>query len=440
MGYGHLYIGIALFVSFVIIDAVLYSFNSAIELINVNFVESKKDEGSKKAIYLLKIIDTPAKFTDTINIVVFITNIIAGSYILGTLTNSITTAVGHDNVWLYVLIAFAMIVVLLVAGVIIPEKCGRRKPDKIAFRLVRVVMVIMILLTPIAIVATFLAKVILRIFGVKQKDDEDVVTEEEIITMVNEGQEQGVFEAGEAEMITNVFEFGDKQAGDIMVHRSNIESVEDSITLDEFIQKHIEGKFSRFPVFEDDIDNIVGTIHIRDALILYRNISNRKKQLKNIKGLLRKPYMVPDSMDLDELLKEMQENKTHMAIVVDEYGQTAGIVTMEDVIEEIVGNILDEYDDEEDVVEYAGDDSYLVDGLTVLDDINKLLGIKIESEDFETLNGFLISKLGRIAEENEQEEIEDFGFVFKILEVSGNVIRKVLITKKEDEKEGLNDE
>lgn len=241
-------------------------------------------------------------------------------------------------------------------------------------------------------------------------------------------------------MITNIFELGDKKAGDIMIHRSNIVAVDDSITLDEFIQKHIEGKYSRFPVYEGDIDNIVGTIHIRDALILYRNIPNRKKKIKSIKGLLRKPFMVPDSIDIDELLKDMQEVKIHMGIVVDEYGQTAGIVTLEDIIEEIVGNILDEYDEDEEAVEYAGDDTYVVDGLTEIEDINKLLRIKIESDDFETLNGFLISKLGRIADENEKEIIEDFGYEFRILEVTGNVIRKVEITKKENKEEGTQNE
>lgn len=149
--------------------------------------------------------------------------------------------------------------------------------------------------------------------------------------------------------------------------------------------------------------------------------------------------MVPETMDIDDMLKDMQEKKIHMGIVVDEYGQTAGIVSMEDIIEEIVGNILDEYDDEEEVVEYAGDDTYVVDGLTEIEDINSLLGIKIESDGFETLNGFLISKLGRIASENETEVIEAYGFSFKILEVTGNVIRKVEITKI-DKKEGIDDE
>lgn len=440
MGYGRMYIGIALTVFFIILDAVIYSFRAAIENINIGSVEEKKESGSKNAAILLKILETPVKISDTINIVVFITNIIAGSYILGAFTRIITREMNSNNPWIYIAVAFLMIVIFLVLGVIIPEKSGKRRPEKIAFKYVRIMRVIMVFFSPVAFITTEVSRLILAICGVKQKDDDDNVTEEEIITMVNEGQEQGVLEAGEAEMITNIFELGDKKAGDIMIHRSNIVAVDDSITLDEFIQKHIEGKYSRFPVYEGDIDNIVGTIHIRDALILYRNIPNRKKKIKSIKGLLRKPFMVPDSIDIDELLKDMQEVKIHMGIVVDEYGQTAGIVTLEDIIEEIVGNILDEYDEDEEAVEYAGDDTYVVDGLTEIEDINKLLGIKIVSDDFETLNGFLISKLGRIADENEKEIIEDFGYEFKILEVTGNVIRKVEITKKENKEEGTENE
>ena len=433
MGYGRLYTGIALTVFFIIIDAVIYSFRAAIENINTGLIEEKKENGSRNAAILIKILEAPVKISDTINSVVFITNIIAGSYILGGFTGIIIHELKSDNPWIYIAVGFIMITLFLVLGVIIPEKIGKRRPEKIALRYVKIMKSIMILFSPVAFVTTVLSTLILRIFGVRQNEGDDNVTEEEIITMVNEGQEQGVLEAGEAEMITNIFELGDKKACDVMTHRSNIVAVDDSITLDEFIQRHIEGKFSRFPVYEGDIDNIVGTIHIRDALILYRNIPNRKKKIKCIKGLLRKPYMVPDSIDIDELLKDMQELKIHMGIVVDEYGQTTGIVTLEDIIEEIVGNILDEYDEDEDAVEYAGDDTYVVDGLTEITDINKLLGIKVESDDFETLNGFLISKLGRIAEENEKEIVNDFGYEFRILEVTGNVIRKVEITKKEEE-------
>ena len=384
MVYGHFGIGIVLFVFFLTIDVILYAFNAAIRTLSPNDIAESKEGKAKYREMISKILESPSRFNDTVNIIVYITNIIAGSYILGSLARRVIQSVNGDKTWIYIVLAAAMILVFIIFGVIIPEKCGRRKPVRTAIKLVKYVRFLMLVLSPVVFVTTMIAKGILRIFGIKNPDAEENVTEEEIITMVNEGQEQGVLEAGEAEMITNIFELGDKHAGDIMTHRSNIEAVESTITLDNFIQNHIEGKYSRFPVYEGDIDNIVGTIHIRDALIFYRNIPNRKKLLKDIKGLLRKPYMVPETMDIDDMLKDMQEKKIHMGIVVDEYGQTAGIVSMEDIIEEIVGNILDEYDDEEEVVEYAGDDTYVVDGLTDIEDINSLLGIKIESDGFAT--------------------------------------------------------
>ena len=187
MGYGRMYIGIALTVFFIILDAVIYSFRAAIENINIGSVEEKKESGSKNAAILLKILETPVKISDTINIVVFITNIIAGSYILGAFTRIITREMNSNNPWIYIAVAFLMIVIFLVLGVIIPEKSGKRRPEKIAFKYVRIMRVIMVFFSPVAFITTEVSRLILAICGVKQKDDDDNVTEEEIITMVNEG-------------------------------------------------------------------------------------------------------------------------------------------------------------------------------------------------------------------------------------------------------------
>lgn len=310
MVYGHFGIGIVLFAFFLTIDVILYAFNAAIRMLSPNDIAESKEGKAKYREMISKILESPSRFNDTVNIIVYITNIIAGSYILGSLARRVIQSVNGDKTWIYIVLAAAMILVFIIFGVIIPEKCGRRKPVRTAIKLVKYVRFLMLVLSPVVFVTTMIAKGILRIFGIKNPDAEENVTEEEIITMVNEGQEQGVLEAGEAEMITNIFELGDKHAGDIMTHRSNIEAVESTITLDNFIQNHIEGKYSRFPVYEGDIDNIVGTIHIRDALIFYRNIPNRKKLLKDVKGLLRKPYMVPETMDIDDMLKDMQEKKS----------------------------------------------------------------------------------------------------------------------------------
>ena len=408
-----LYIGIILFVVFLFMDVILYAFKAASENVNENEVEG---------------LDKFSRFTDTLDVIVFGSNLIAGAYILGVIRRVVMAEMKNNSWWITVVIGLSMFLIMVIFGVLIPKKCGKLKPEKTFRRLKGIVRVVMILMYPITFICTLVANVLLRMCGINPDAVDDNVTEEEIITMVNEGQEQGVLEASEAEMITNIFELGDKVAGDVMSHRSAIEAVDCSITLEEFVQSQKNGKYSRFPVYDKELDNIVGTIHIRDALVMYGNTSNRKKTLTKLKGLLRDAYLVPESININELLKEMQAEKVHMGIVVDEYGQVAGIVSMEDIIEEIVGNILDEYDEETEIETYE-DDTYVVEGLIKLEDLEEIIGVKLECEEFDTLNGFLISKLNRIPDENETEEVSADGYHFKILEVSQNVVRKVCITK-----------
>lgn len=268
------------------------------------------------------------------------------------------------------------------------------------------------------------------------------------MSMVNEGHEQGVLEASEAEMITNIFEFTDKDAGDIMTHRKNLVALDAETPLGEavsFILK--DGKNSRFPVYQKDIDDIIGLLHMKDALICVENEGNREMAIGQVPGLLREAHFIPETRKLSSLFQEMQSQKIHMEIVVDEYGQTAGIVTMEDILEEIVGNILDEYDvDEEFVVQTA--DGYVMNGMTPLEDVAETLQIEFSEEDYDsydTMNGFLISKLDRIPQEDEDSEVEFEGYIFKIISVENKMIRSVKVTPvpkvetEEDQAEGKKD-
>ncbi len=256
------------------------------------------------------------------------------------------------------------------------------------------------------------------------------VTEEEIMDMVNEGHEKGVLKENEAEMIGNIFEFGEKQAHDVMTHRKNIVAIDCNATVQEAFDFILNESFSRYPVYCEDIDNIIGVIHIRDLLKVYVDENMRNKTLQEIQDdVLFDSYCIPETRNISILFKEMQEEKVHMAIVVDEYGQTAGIVTMEDILEEIVGNILDEYDEEEQFIIREADGTYLIDGQTSLEDIEDMLEIKFECEDIDTINGYLLYKLGKIPEENEQFETECGGYVFQIVKVEDRMIRQVRVRK-----------
>ncbi|MGN0382677.1 MAG: hemolysin family protein [Eubacterium sp.] len=261
------------------------------------------------------------------------------------------------------------------------------------------------------------------------KNTTDNVTEEEIMSMVNEGHEQGVLMASEAEMITNIFEFGDKEAKDIMMHRKNIVAVNAQWTLEETVRFMIEENHSRFPVYEGDLDNIIGILNFKDVMIIREGHAYDQSLIKDIPDLLRQAYFIPETRNISDLFKEMQSQKIHMEIVIDEYGQTSGLIAMEDILEEIVGNILDEYDEEEDSIVKVADNVYNVTGMTPLEELEDKLSMHFEVEDdYDTLNGYLISKLDKIPQDNEVYEIDSDGYHFKVLSVEDKMIALVQVT------------
>jgi len=255
------------------------------------------------------------------------------------------------------------------------------------------------------------------------------ITEEGIISMVSEGHEQGVIEESEAEMIHNIFEMGDKDVSDIMTHRKSIIGIEAGASLEEAAQIMLDERFSRYPVFEGDIDNIIGILHLKDVM---RSLMSETQSI-TIKETMRAPYFVPNTQNIDTLFKEMQYKKVHMAVVIDEYGQTDGIVAMEDVIEEIVGNILDEYDVDEEFIRETGNHTYIMRGLTPLEIIEDVLEIKFEEKDFDTLNGLLISKLERIPAAGETTVVELYDHRFEVISVENNMIQYVAVSSLEEE-------
>jgi len=254
------------------------------------------------------------------------------------------------------------------------------------------------------------------------------VTEEEIINMVNEGQEQGLIQASEAEMISDIFEYGGKEAQDIMTHRKKIIAIDGDTGIRDAIDFMITEKYSRYPVFVENIDNIIGILHLKDAMRMDREGYPGYQPVKELKEVLREVYFVPQTKNIDELFQEMQSKKLQMVIVVDEYGQTDGLVAMEDILEEIVGNIMDEYDEDKEYIEEKGNDEYIIEGKTPLEELEERLGITFEEEEFETLNGFLISKLDKIPEPNEDYEVDYGGYNFKVLAVEHKMISSVRVT------------
>lgn len=263
------------------------------------------------------------------------------------------------------------------------------------------------------------------------EDDENNEYEEEIKNMVREGLEQGVIEEDERELINNVFEFGDKEAKDVMRFRKKIVAIDNSKDVEDCLNFMLEQPYSRYPLYEGDIDNIIGIVYLKDVIEAFLNNEN-----KALDEIAREAFFVHETMEISVLFKKMQTKKIHMAIVVDEYGQTEGIVAMEDMLEVIVGNILDEYDiDEHEIVKLGGEDGYLVQGVTRLEVIEHLLDIEFPDRDIETINGFMIDQLRHLPDDNEDVEIIFEGYSFKSMDIHDNMIRQIKVSKEQNEKD-----
>lgn len=440
--------GLIIFIIFLIVHAILYGFESAIQNLNESDLEKKAEDGDKKSKKLLHIINEPEYFINTLLTIITLLDMLAGAYVYWLISRELGRIFSNDNtnIWQYygkflfvrILPAVILLVIGIVFGVLVPKKIAHKYSNGWAYRLVGFISQVNFILKPIILIITKTANLIVRCMGVNPYDEGDNVTEEEIMLMVNEGHEQGVLLASEAEMITNIFEFGDKQAEEIMTHRRNMIAVDGSWTLQETIEFIIKQHKSRFPIYDKDIDNIIGILHFKDAIIYYEK-HDTNVPIGQIKELIREVHFIPETRNINLLFKEMQSQKIHMVVVVDEYGQTAGLVAMEDILEEIVGNILDEYDDDDDMIIKQEDGSFMIRGMAKLEEVWEALEIEEqeEEEEYDTLNGFLIAQLDRIPQDDEKLEVRYRDYIFSAIRVKKKTIQLVHVKKekKTEEKE-----
>ena len=428
---------------FLIMDAVIFGFHAAMQNLNEASVEKLSKEGNKKADLLLRYLDLSSRYTHVCQLVMLVVHMLMG-FIEIPLWKAFFF--GEDEAfWISnlqtILLFVILTVIMLIFGIYIPEKVAARKTEAWAYTLVPFIHAIELIFFPLIWVMDIISNIISRLFGVDPSKNLDDVTEEEIISMVNEGHEQGVLLASEAEMIHNIFEFGDKEAKDIMVHRKNIVAIDGRTTFLEVLEFIKENNYSRFPVYMDDIDNIIGILHIKDALALSQNHEIFEKPVAEIKNLLREVDFIPETRNINTLFAMMQSEKSHMMIVVDEYGQTAGMVAMEDILEEIVGNIEDEHDEEVEMIEQLQDGTYLMDGMTAMEDVKDILELDLlENDDFETLNGLLISQIGKIPGDDEVFSVKAYGYLFEVLSVENKMIKSVKVSRLPEKTEPENEE
>ena len=380
-------------------------------------IEKQSKEGNKKAKQIRKTLKEPTRFLSTIQIGITLAGFLSSAFAADAFASELAPIL--DNLlplglttWTNISIVIITLILSyfsLVFGELVPKRVAMKNPEKIAFGTIGVVKFIYTFTAPFVKLLTWSTNVVSKMFGVTGSEEE-VVTEEEIRMMVDVGEEKGSIEENEKELINNVFEFNDKVASEVMIHRKEIYAIDVNSDIEDILSDLKEYKYSRIPVYEDNIDNIVGMLYIKD-LLAYVYL---KKEVK-IKKLMREAYFVPENKPINDLFRDLQKNKHQIAIVLDEYGGTAGLITMEDIIEELVGNIFDEYDDIEPEYEQIDENTFRISGSVSIFDLRKILEIEdIPEGDYDTLSGYLIELLGRIPEDDEMPEIETDKVTYKI--------------------------
>ena len=426
------FLGLVVLLLLLVINGIFYGFAAAIRNLSENEIDKGAEEGDIKARRLRELLDDPVRYVNAIPLIVTASGIFTGVFLIPWLTRISHRYIDHLPA---LILLFALSVIILASlGILTFRRIGAYRSQKFAYRYVNFVYRVVMALYPLTVFITWISRLAASLFGVATGDRQDAVTEEEIISMVDEAHEQGVLQKDEAEMIQNIFAFSDTEAESVMTHRAGIVAFQLDDLLKSVVNTMLEQGNSRYPVYGEDLDDIRGMIHYKDALkFMTENSWAKYKPLKELPGLIRKATFVPETRNIGELFRTMQSRQVHMAIVVDEYGQTSGIVTMEDILEEIVGDILDEYDQDETRIRTQLDNSVLIDALTSLDDVEEELGITFGDVQMETLNGYLTEMLGHIpTEEDLGKEIVANGYRFKILSLGNRTLGRVRAEKIND--------
>lgn len=401
-------------------------------------IEKQAKEGNKKARQIEKMLKTPSKFLATIQIGITLAGFLSSAFASDAFAERLAPMLYQIMpfislvVWKNISIIVITIILsffTLIFGELVPKRLAMKHYEKIAFGTIGVISFIATITAPFVKLLTVCTNGVSKIFGVGENEEESV-TEEEIKMMVDQGQEKGTIKQEEKELINNVFELNDITVSEIMRHRKDIFAVDINISIDELLEElsHEEYRYSRIPVYDETIDEIKGILYVKDVL---KNIN--KKNFK-VKDVVKEAYFVSQNRLINEVFKELQKNKKQIAIIVDEYGGTAGLITMEDILEELVGDIYDEYDEEEKEFEKIDDNTYLLSGSMPIYDVNKLLDANIPEGDYDTISGYLQDKLGRIPDDEENPIIDTEKVTYKIEEYEDKRIIKIKACKNNEEK------
>ncbi|MBQ6018730.1 MAG: HlyC/CorC family transporter [Clostridia bacterium] len=425
-----------LMITLVLVNGFFSCSEIAVLSLNDKRIDKLADEGSKKAKKVKKLTSNSSQFLSTIQIGVTLAGFFMSASAAQTYAPLVAQAIvnaqpawqahsGGIETAAFIVITLFVSYLSLVFGELVPKKIAMAKPEKIATAFAPVLLAVSAIAKPFVKLLAASTNGVLRLIGVDPNADNEQVTEEEIRMLVDEGEEKGVIEDTQREMINNIFELDDVSAGEIMTHRVDMTAVEADEPVRTVIDAAIEDGYSRIPVYDDDPDNIVGIVYVKDLL---RFIGSGIPKNTSIRDVMRESYFVPESKKCGDLFKEMTEHRLQMCVVVDEYGGTAGIVTVEDILESIVGDIDDEYDDDDEEISKINDNVYTVDGVTDIDEVSELIGVELPEGDYNTLGGFLMAQLGYIPQNGGEEDVVEYkNLKFTVLGVDERRIDKVRI-------------
>ncbi|MBR6407502.1 MAG: HlyC/CorC family transporter [Clostridia bacterium] len=442
---GNVWLRLLLLVVLIACNAFFAASEIAIISLNDNKLKQDAKQGNKKAKRLVKLTGNPSAFLATIQVGVTLSGFLASAVAATSFAKMITNALspsfpqyrslisGVSTVVITIILSF----VTLVFGELVPKRIAMKKYEKISYSVSGVLSFIKAVTKPFIILLTAATNGIVRLLGFDPNENKEIVTEEEIMMMVDAGEEEGVIEESEREMISNIFEFDDTTVEEIMTHRTEIVGVEDTGTIADAVRISMEEGYSRIPVYREDMDNILGIIYVKDLL---RFIGRKIPDNVSLTSFMHKPYYIPEAKKCSELFDEMTARKVHIAVIVDEYGGTSGIITMEDLLESIVGNIQDEFDDEEEEMVQVDDTTFTVDGATNIDEVCDLLEINLPEGDYDSIGGFILDKIKRIPSPDEHPVVEYAGATFTVTEVDERRIAKIKIVRPQPKRDDGNDD
>ncbi|WML34125.1 hemolysin family protein [Clostridium sp. OS1-26] len=413
----------------VLINAFFSASEMAIVSLNKNKVNHLAEEGNVKAKYLLKLLNEPSKFLATIQVGITLAGFLASAAAATKISKHLSNVLnkfsipGSDEISV-VVITVLLSYVTLVFGELFPKRIALQKSEQIAMFSIKPILFISKISSPFVKMLTASTNILVKIFGMNLDNLEEKVSEEEIRSMIKVGEENGVINEIEKDMIDSIFKFDDTLAKEIMTPRINVFALELDTPIDELLNQISEEQYSRIPIYEDDIDNIIGVLYMKDLFI---QLKNKDIENINIKTLLRPPHFVPETKNIDALFRELQSTNNHMAILIDEYGGFSGILTIEDLIEEIMGNIFDEYDENTDYIKKIDSNTYLVNGLIPIDEVNESLNINLPSDDIDTIGGFVVTLLGTIPKDDDDSTVEYDNLKFKIEKVNEKRIEELKV-------------